>query len=407
MEPARKYKVLYVTNYLDMSGQQQTVLHTAAHVDRNRFEAHLAANLTGGDRKLDNVLAREARAVSHIVLHDLPHLRLMPSPLFDLWTLIDLVRLIRAERVDIVQTFATKVALLGRLAARLAGAPIVIHYSHGWSFEYPPLPPPVRALFLGLEKIASRATDLFVTCNEALRDTGLRQRLGRPDQFAVVRSGWDLDRFLHVPMDAARLRASLGLPPSGPIVGTVMIFDPKKSPETIVRMAPAVLEAMPDTHFLIVGDGQMMPIVRSLVEELKLQDRVLLTGLRKDVAELMALMDVFVHPAWFDVLPHALIQAQATGRPVVSTRVGGIPEVIRDGETGLLVPPNDLPALTEAVIRLLRDAEQRARIGQAARRAVSSAYTIEAMVEAMEKLYNELIEAKLSPRMPERIRSTV
>jgi glycosyltransferase involved in cell wall biosynthesis len=228
--------------------------------------------------------------------------------------------------------------------------------------------------------------------------------LGKPEQFVVIRSGMDLERFLNVQINEASLRRSLGLPTTGPIVGSVMIFEAKKKPELIVEIAPKIIEAVPDVHFLLVGDGEMMATVRSRIQELKLQDRFVLTGLRQDVPELMALMDVFVHPAWFDVLPRAIVQALTTATPVVATHVGGIPEVVKDGVTGFLAPPRDLPALTEPIIRLLKEPELRARMGRAARESTSSAFTVEAMVKATEAVYNNLIAAKLSYPMAEQIR---
>ncbi len=217
MTQGRRYKVLQITNFLDMSGQQETVLSTAIHLDPARFDSHLAANLSGSDtRKLDTILARRARAVPHLTLHELPHVRIMPSPLDDLLTLIDLVRLMRRERFDIVQTQATKIALLGRIAAWVARVPIVIHYSHGWPWQFTLIPQVARNVFLLLEKFAAKLTDHFMTCDFALRDAALEHKLGKPEQFDVVRSGMDLERFLHVQVDKAQLRASLWPAPQRP-----------------------------------------------------------------------------------------------------------------------------------------------------------------------------------------------
>lgn len=395
VESLRRYKVLQITNFLDMSGMQETVLLTAGNLDQERFEAHIASNLSASRRrKLDTILARRAQAMPNVILHDLPHIRWMPSPIHDLRTFLDMVRLMRTERFDIVQTQATKIAIIGRLAAKMARVPIIIHFCHGWPFQFTLIPNWLRKTFLLMEKIAAKATDQFITCDHALLEAGLEHHLGTPDQFVVIRSGMDLDEFLNVQVDKAELRQSLGLPPDGPIVGTVMIFEAKKKPELIVQIAPEIIKAVPDAHFLLVGDGEMMPVVRQLVEELGLQDRFVITGLREDVPELMALMDVFVHPAWYDVLPRAIVQAQATGTPVVATQIGGIPEVIRDGETGFLVPPRDLDALTEPVIRLLKDVELREKLGQAARESTSESFTVEAMVDAIENVYDQLIEER-------------
>jgi len=391
----KKYKVLHLTNFLDLSGQQENTLYTVSNLDQERFEASLAANLSGGDQNLDNLLARRAQAIPYLTVHDLPHIRRFPSPIFDLWSFIDMIRLMRAERFDIVHTHATKAGFFGRMAARLTGVPIVVHSVHGWAFQYTELPRLVRDFFRLLEKTGAKVTDRLVTVNQALMEDAVRVGVGKRDQYLVVRSGMELERFLRVRIDAPKLRSSLGLPPTGPIVGTVMIFYRHKSPETLVRIAPRIMERVPETHFLLVGDGEMMPEVRALVQDLNLEGRVVLTGLRQDVNELMALMDVFVHPAWFEILPRTIVQAQATGTPVVATRLGGVPEVIKEGKTGLLVPPRDPEALAEAVMRLLRDPELRARMGEAARASITSAYTVEAMVEAIEAVYDELIEAKL------------
>jgi glycosyltransferase involved in cell wall biosynthesis len=391
-----KYKVLHVTNYLDFSGQQENTLYTVSNLNQERFEGHLAANLSKVDRKIDNVLARRAESIPHIKLHDLPHVRYKPNPIFDTWALIDMIRLMRAERYHIVHTHASKVGLLGRIAAKLSGVPIIIYSVHGWSFQYPLIPKFICDFFLWLEKIASKITDHYVTVNRVLLEDGIRLHLGKPQQFSVVRSGMNLDRFLNVEIDPQELRASLGIPPTGPIVGTVMLFYRRKSPESIVKIAPDILKKVPDTSFLLVGDGEMMPTVRSLVQELGLEDRVIITGFRKDPHKLMALMDVFVHPALVEILPRVIVQAQATGTSVVSTRLGGIPEVIRDGETGFLVPPGDLQALSETVIRLLKNPGLRRDVGQAARKAISADYTVEAMVKSIEDIYYQLIEHKLT-----------
>lgn len=391
----RKYKVLQITNFMDMSGQQETVLSTTAGLNTDYFEAHLAANLSGSTRRnVDTILARRARSIPHLHVHDLPYVRIMPSPYHDTRTLIDLVRLMRRERFDIVQTQATKIALIGRIAAKIARVPIIVHFSHGWPYEFTLIPKPARTGFLMMEKVAAKMTDQFITCDYALLESGIRHNLGTRDQFVVIRSGMDLDRFLTVNQNQSALRQSLGIPPGVPVVGTVMIFEAKKKPELIVEIAPRLLEAAPDTHFLLVGDGEMMNPIKTRIAELGLQDRFILTGLREDVPELMAIMDIFVHPAWFDVLPRAIVQALATGTPVVATRVGGIPEVITDGENGFLVTPRDLDALASPVIQLLQDPQLRATMGRNARESSSAAFTVDAMIKATEDLYMTLIEKK-------------
>jgi glycosyltransferase involved in cell wall biosynthesis len=395
----RRYKVLHLTNFLDLSGQQEDTLNTVYNLDQERFQVSLAAKLTGGPQGLDNVLTREARRVQHLALHDIPYIRRMPLPWFDLLTLVALYRLTKAERYDIVHTHATKIGFLGRIAARLAGVPIILHSVHGWAFNYPAAPRLLIQVFTLMERFAARFTDRIVTLTETLTDDALEVGVGRRDQYAVIFSGIDLDEFRSVQVDAQKKRAELGLPAHGPIVGTVTIMNNHKAVDDIVRAAPKVLEAVPGAHFLLVGDGELMPKVRALVQELNLEGEVTLPGLRRDVPELLAIMDVFAHMAWYEILPRAILQSLATGTPVVVAQTGSIEEIIEDGENGILVPTHDPDSLAEALIKLLRQPELRQEMGQVARESVAAHFTVEAMVRSHEALYNELIEAKVEKRI--------
>jgi glycosyltransferase involved in cell wall biosynthesis len=391
----RKYRVLHLTNFLDLSGQQEDTLNTVYNLDQERFQVSLAAKLAGGYQGLDNVLTREARRVPHLSLHDIPYIKRMPLPWLDVLALMALYRLMKAERYDIVHTHATKAGFLGRIAARLAGVPIILHSVHGWAFNYPAVPKYLTQAFILIERFAARFTDKIVTLTHTLMDDALKVGVGRPDQYAVIFSGIDVDQFRNVQVDVQKKRAELGLPLQGPIVGTVTIMNNHKAVDDIVRAAPKVLEAMPDAHFLLVGDGELLPTVRALVQQLNLEDKVTLPGLRRDVPELLAIMDVFAHMAWYEILPRAILQSLATGTPVVVAQTGSLEEIIKDGENGILVPPHDPDALAEALIKLLRQPELLQRMGRVARESVAAHFTLEAMVRSTEVLYNELIEAKL------------
>lgn len=392
----RKYKVLHLTNFLDLSGQQEDTLNTVYNLNQDQFQAGLAANLEGGDQGLDNVLAREASRVPHLSLHDIPHLKRFPAPWFDLLALFALYNVMKVERYDIVHSHATKSGFLGRIAAKLAGVPIIVHSVHGWAFNYPAAPKFIRYLFVLIERFMARLTDKILPLTGTLVDDALKVKIGRPDQYAAIYSGIDLSQFYNIQVDVQQKRAELGLPATGPIIGTLTIMNRHKGVDDIVRAAPKVLEAVPDAHFLLVGDGELMPKVRSLVKQLNLEDKVILPGLRRDVCELLAIMDVFAHMAWYEILPRAILQAFATGTPAVVARTGSIDEIVKDGENGILVPVHDPDALAEALIKLLRQPELRHKMGQAAKESVSSKYTIETMVRSTEAVYHELIQTKIN-----------
>lgn len=409
----RKYKVLHVTNFLDMSGQQEDTLIAAAGLDQERYEAALAANLDGG-YGFDNVLAKEARGIPHLKLHDIPSLRLYPSPIHEVRALIEMYQLIKRERFDIVHTHASKAGFLGRLAARLAGVPIIVHSVHGWPFQWPTdpasehsdgnaLPHPLggkaqlwNRIFLTIERFAATFTDKICTLTRTLAEDGIAHKVGKADQYAVTFSGVNLERFRDVQVDEKAKRRELGLPEEGPIIGTVAVMVTRKGVDDIVRAVPKVLESYPDAHFLLVGDGEAMPALRVLVSEMGLEHKVMLTGIRRDVPELLAIMDLFVHMAWFEILPRAIIEALATGTPVVVADAGSVREIITEGVNGVLVPPRDPDTLAAELVRLLADDEHRAQLGRGAKESVFKdfTFTAENLVRTTEKVYEDLIAKK-------------
>lgn len=392
----RKYKVLHLTNFLDLSGQQEDTLNTCIFLNQERFETSLAANMAGG-YGFDNILAREAKEVPHVKIIDVANLRRFPRPWHDLLALRDLYRLMKREQYDIVHMHATKVGFLGRLAARLAGVPISILAVHGWSFQYTGTTEAVRRFFLVLEKAMAPLTDKYTTLTQTLADDALKAGVGKPEQYAVTFSGINLDAYRNVQVDIQKKRADLGLPATGPIIGTVTIMNRHKGVDDIIRAVPLILNAVPDAHFLLVGDGEAMPVVRQLVKELNLEDKVTLTGLRRDVPELLPLMSTFVHMAWFEILPRAILQALAAGVPVVVADAGSVREIMTDGYNGYVVPTHDYQALADRVVQLLTQPGLRQQMSEAAITSVNRdfTFTLDNMIRTTEQVYDDLIATKI------------
>jgi len=388
----RKFKVLHLLNNLDVGGVQENTFFTVAHLDRQRYDVALASSYRRG--RVGNQLLQDAQQTPDLKLIDVPHLTREPHPLNDIIALGELYRLMRRERFDIVHTHTSKAGVLGRVAAKLAGVPIILHTAHGWSFQDLLCPPFWRPIFRFLEWIPARLSDKLLTVTRDTMRVAVQAGLGPPEQFVVVYPGMHLSDFFNATVDKARKRRELGLPATGPLVGTVMIMVHRKRPADIVRAAPRILQAVPDAHFLLVGDGEAMPEVRRTVQELGLHEKVTLTGIRRDVPEIMGLLDVFVHPAWLEVLPRTVIQAMATGTPVVATEVGAIGEAVISGENGFLVPPKRPELLAGAILRLLQDQELAKRMGQTARQSVSSAFEVQTMVDEIEAVYEDLIKVK-------------
>jgi len=251
----------------------------------------------------------------------------------------------------------------------------------------------VRAIYVGLERVAAKASDALVVVSDRDRAKGLRAGIGFPAQYELIRSGIDLRLFDRVVVDRVAKRREFGVPPDGPLIGSVARLSPQKDPLTFVDMAAEVAARVPNARFLLVGDGPIRPAVEARVRDHGLQDQVLLLGLRRDIPEVLSLLDVFVVCSLWEGMPRTLLQAMAAGIPVVATRVDGIAEAVVDGVTGFLASPRDSAAIASRVVQLLSDEGLSKRLGAEAKQRVE-AFSVERMLRGLEALYGRLAVAK-------------
>jgi glycosyltransferase involved in cell wall biosynthesis len=234
--------------------------------------------------------------------------------------------------------------------------------------------------------------DRFVAISRAVRDVLVKDGIP-PDRIEVVASGVDVAR-----LEGARrkdLREELGLPPGTPLVGDVAAFGWHKAQEVLVAATPLLLREVPDAVVVLLGDGECRPAVEARARELGLLgDRVRFLGFRDDVPEVLGSLDVFVMCSILEGLCTSALDAQAVGVPVVASAVGGLVEAVADGETGILVPARDPPALAAAVARLLRDPGLRRRQGEAGRARVRERFSVGAMVSGTRAAYGRLLRGE-------------
>ncbi len=221
-------------------------------------------------------------------------------------------------------------------------------------------------------------------------ERGLAQGIGKREEYHLIRSGVELDRFGHPQQPPAEIRAKLGIPADALVVGSVTRLSLQKAPLDLVDAFAEIHRKRPLTHFIIVGDGPLRPDVEAKIRELGLSDQITLTGLRRDVPELMAAFDIFVLSSLWEGLPRVLPQAMATGLPIVATRADGSAEAVAEGENGFLVQRGQPKALAGKVLLLLNDAELREKMGENGR---LHAHTFGArkMVQDIDTLYQKLL----------------
>jgi glycosyltransferase involved in cell wall biosynthesis len=338
----RKPRLLILITLSELGGAQTAVsLLLPGLVDR--FEVTVAAQ--GCGPLCD---AAEAAGVRYV---ELAHIRRPIHPWQDVLGLVELVRLCRRLRPDIVHAHSSKVGVLGRLAAWLASVPVRVYTVHGWSFAaYDGL---LGRVYLRLERLMRPLTTAVVCVAEATRRQGLAARACDPSRSVVIHNAVEVGSF------GARVEST-----GPPRIVSVGRFAYPKDFATLLESL-TLLDA--DYHVALVGDGPDRAEVAAAAEARGLSDRVELLGAQSNVAELLARSGVFVLSSRSEGFPVSILEAMAAGLPVVATDVGGVAEAVTDGETGILVPAADPQALAGALEGLVADVDLRRRLGAAGR----------------------------------------
>jgi glycosyltransferase involved in cell wall biosynthesis len=380
-------RVLHVITRLILGGAQQNTLSTAIGQHRDpRFDVTL---MCGIDNSPEGDLHEEAHA-SGVRLVIEPLLVRPIRPLTDLRALWRLYRFMRRERFDVVHTHSSKAGILGRLAARLAGVPVVIHTLHSLVFhEYQHFWK--NWIYIWLKRACAPLTDSLISVNEGTSRTALARGIGRPDQHVTIYSGMELQPFLAIgeTLSPEQAKARLGIPPGAPVMGKVARLFTLKGHDHFFDAAAEVARLEPAAWFLVVGDGVLRASLEARARVLGIGDRTVFAGRvnPRDVAAHIQAMDVLVHTSLREGIARVLPQAGAVGKPVVTFRLDGAPEVIRDGVSGFLVAALDSRAVADRVVTLFNDGGLRARMGARGRAFAAEHFGVESMVSRINDVY--------------------
>jgi glycosyltransferase involved in cell wall biosynthesis len=388
MKPIR---VVHVITRLILGGAQETAVLLAAGVDQERFPSELVTGVQLGD---EGELFSDAERRG-IRVHREPSLVREISPQIDATAVTRLVMWFRRLRPDIVHTHSSKAGVVGRLAARMAGVPRIVHTVHGWSFHRH-MPRRESATYVFLERMCARWCHRLVFVAEPNQALGLRLRIGRPDRYRLIRSGIEVERYARDLTARRDVRRELGFADGDLVFGNVSRLSPPKQPAALVRALASIRGRHPEARLLLVGEGPLRRSTEQAVADAGLRDAVRLTGLRTDVARFLSAMDVFVLATQWEGLPRVLPQAMAAGLPVVSSRVDGTPDAVHDDDNGFLIPPGDEDALADRMGRLAGDPELRASMGTRSLALVEE-FSARTMVEKHERLYEELFTDERLP----------
>lgn len=387
MDDTRPIRVMRIIARLNVGGPAIHVILLTAHLRPPVFDSTLVCGRVGSHEG-DMAYLTEAYGVAPIYV---PELGRELSPLRDLITLFKLWRLMRRLRPDIVHTHTAKAGFVGRVAAWLAHVPVRVHTFHGHVFHgY--FGPRKTAFFLTLERLTARLTDRLITISPALRDELVSvYRIAPAEKIAVVPLGLDLSPYLNTPRHLGEFRRQHNLPADTPLVGIVGRLVPIKNHALFLEAAQRVRQSRPDAHFVIVGDGELRESLLAQTKALGLADAVTFTGFLRDLRPVYSDLELLVISSDNEGTPVSIIEALAAGVPVVSTAVGGVPDLLDGGRLGTLVPPGNADALAQAMVTALAtSAADRSDL----RQSVADQFGIARLVSDLSSLYRDLLASK-------------
>jgi len=378
----RRARVLRVITRLNIGGPAINAALLSARLDPDRFETLLVA---GSESASEGSMLDLGRLGHGLALRRVPALGREISPIDDLHALMSVARIAREFRPDIVHTHLAKAGTIGRAAARLTGAPAVVHTYHGTVFRGYFGRATSRA-FIEIERALSHITSRIVAITASQRRELIELGIGDEQKVVEIPLGLELAPFLD-PSNQIDARRRMGLPLDRPIVAIVARLVPVKNVGLFLR---AMAKMSPPALAVVVGDGELRSALEAESAALGLGERCRFVGWQRDVAAVYAAADVVALTSRNEGSPVSIIEAMAAARPVVCTAVGGVPDVVRPG-TGVLVAPGDEDAFAAALAGLLSDPARRADLGRAARQAVYPAYDASRLVADMTRLYDSLL----------------
>lgn len=371
-----KVNVLHVFMDLHVGGAQEIFLTQLKYIDRTKF--HIIICCLNGRGPLVSEIEKLGNRV--ICLNRL-------NKRNDVQAIFDLLKIIRQNDISIVHTYLySRTSFYGRIAALMARTPVIIAAEMG--------SPSKKSLKKRIsDRLLARFTDQIIALSEATKSSAAEEQGVELTKITVIYPGVDVSKFT-IKETKREARDALDLPHDVPIIGIVARLDPVKGHKYLLDAMLKVCHFIPSTKLMIVGIGPLEESLRRRVKQLGLSKQVMFMGMRRDIPQLLRAMDIFVLPSLREGFGMALLEAMVMGLAVIATNVGGIPEVVDDGKTGILVPPQDSNALSEAILVLLKDEKKRHRMGMLGKERVLSHFTAQRSVSQLEALYKTLLQAK-------------
>ena len=388
----RKIKVAHIIARMITGGADENTLFTIEGLNKEKYEIDLIT----GEEFDKNILNKVKNHPFDII--QIKGLKWKLNFLYDPIVLIKLINLMRKNHYDIVHTHTTKAGILGRIAAYISGVPVIVHGLHGSTFQAFNSGLLNWLLFL-FERLTGRFTDAYISVSKVLSEIYIEKGIGKKDNHYTVYSGMELSKFYHArdKINYQEKYEELGINAGEFLIGNVARLETRKGHRFLFDAFKNVVEKQKDgqVKLLIIGEGNKRKYLENYVKELNLGDKVIFTGYREDVEELMALMDIFVLTSLREGLPRVLVQAAAVGMPSVAFNVDGVSEIIKDNYNGFLVKVKDVKQLENRIVRYMNNEELVLLHGRNGREFIENKWSIKGMVDRIDKIYQKLITEKI------------
>ncbi len=372
-----RIRILLLVDSMVVGGAEQVVADLATHLDPRRFAVTVCTTREEGP------LAPALRTAG------VPVMVIGRLSRWDIGGAVRLWRYLRRGRFDVLHAHKFGSNVWARLLGRSCGIAVVIAHEHSWDYRTKGMGR-VRAL---TDRILTRFCDVVVTPSNADRRAWERVIGVAPRKLVTIHNGVAAPR-----SHSDSLRREYSLPEGAVVIGAVGRLETQKGYDLLLRAFALLGDQQPQARLVLIGDGGERARLEALARDLSIADRVILSGYRYAASGFMTQFDVFASASKWEGLPLALIEAMSVGRPVIATRVGGVPEVVVDGETGLLTPNGDVERFAERLEQVVADPALRERLGRNARARYRTLFTVERMVGDTEDLYLTLLNAAASPR---------
>lgn len=386
---ASPIRVLHIITRMIVGGAQENTLLSVVGLDA--MPEYKVTLLSGTDKGREGELLSQARETTDLIV--LSEMGRNINPLSDLVAFWKLFKLIQAGRYHIVHTHSSKAGVLGRLAAWLAGTPIIVHTLHSLVFhDYQPWI--VNRAWWLAKKICAPMTDFYISVSTVISEKAIAAGIAKPEKFRTIYSGMELDWFLNAKFDADKVKQEFGIPLNAPVVGKIARLFPLKGHDQLMDAAPQIVKRIPNVRFFLIGDGILLEHLQQRATEYGILENFIFAGLidRTRIPEMISAMDVVVHTSLREGLARVLPQSLAMGKPCVAFDIDGAREVVINDQTGYLVEALDSAGLAEAVACLLEDPELRKHFGENGRRHVDPNFRTEKMVADISDVYQMLLK---------------